>query len=82
MKHNKFSRDQDREPASAARTAAAADLKENGIDFVPSPDEVAERAYLNHVNQFAQLGRDVQHRLEAEAQLLTQRNLARGRGHK
>jgi hypothetical protein len=79
MKHNKSSRDQDREPASAARATAAADLKQNGIDFVPSPDEVAEKACLNHVNQFAQLGHDVQHCLEAEAQLLAERNLARVR---
>lgn len=74
MKHNKFSKDQDRKPAKAARTAAAADPKQNEIDFVPSPDEVAERAYLNYVNQFAQLGHDVQHWLEAEAQLLAERN--------
>jgi hypothetical protein len=47
---------------------------------VPSPDEVARRAYLNYVNQGAQPGHDVQHWLAAENQLIAERNLTRVHG--
>jgi hypothetical protein len=80
MKHNRSSRNKSQEPASAARPAAPAALDQNEIDFVPSPDEVARRAYLNYVNQGSQPGHDVQHWLEAEAHLLAERNLTRTHG--
>jgi hypothetical protein len=56
------------------------DLNQNKIDFVPSPDEVARRAYFSYVNQGSLPGHDVQHWLEAEAQLLTERKLTRTHG--
>src|ERR1035437_6175482 len=74
MKHNKFSKDQNQKPASASRPTAAADLNQSGIDFAPSADEVARRAYFSYVNQGSLQGHEVQHWLEAEAQLLTERN--------
>ena len=80
MKHNKFSQDQSQKPASASRPTAAADLNQNEIDFVPSPDEVARRAFFSYVNQGSLPGHDVQHWLEAEAQLLAERNLTRVHG--
>lgn len=80
MKHNENSHDQNRKPANASRPTVVANLDQSGIDFVPSPDEVARRAYLNYVNQGAQPGRDVQHWLEAEQQLLAERNLTRVHG--
>jgi hypothetical protein len=80
MKHNKVSRHQNQTPASASPPNAAVDLDQSTIGFVPSPDEVARRAYLNYVNQGAQPGHDVQHWLAAEAQLLTERNLTRVHG--
>jgi len=80
MKHNKSSHHQNQEPASALRRTAAADVNQSGFDFVPSPDEVARRAYLNYVNQGAQPGRDVQHWLAAEAQLIAEHNLTRVHG--
>jgi hypothetical protein len=80
MKHNKFSQDQNQNPASATGPAAAADLNRNEIDFTPSPDEVARRAYFSYVNEGSRPGRDVQHWLEAEAQLLAERNLTRVHG--
>jgi len=52
----------------------------SGIDFVPSPDEVARRAYFSYVNQGSQPGHEVQHWLEAEAQLVAERNLTRVHG--
>jgi hypothetical protein len=44
---------------------------------MPSPDEVAKRAYLNYVKHGSLPGFDKQHWLEAEAQLVAERNLAR-----
>ena len=81
MKHNKFSHHQHQAPASAIPPTAAVDLDPSEIDFVPFPDEVARRAYLNYINQGAQPGHDVQHWLAAEAQLIAERNLTRVHGY-
>jgi len=79
MKHKNFSQSQNPKPASAS-LAAVVDLNQNEIDFVPSPDEVARKAYFSYANQGSPPGRDVQHWLEAEAQLLTERKLTRTHG--
>lgn len=71
---------QNEQPASAAPSVAAADSDQTGIDFVPSPDEVARKAYFTYVNEGSPLGRDVQHWLDAEAQLIAERNLTRVHG--
>jgi hypothetical protein len=78
MKHNKFSQNQNQKPASASRPTAAADLNQN--DFAPSPDEVARRAYFSYVNQGSPQGHEVQHWLEAESELIAERNLTRVHG--
>jgi Protein of unknown function (DUF2934) len=80
MKHNKFSQNQDQKPAVASPTAAVTGLNQNEIDFTPSPDEVARRAYFSYVNQGSPQGHAVQHWLEAEAQLLAERKLTRTHG--
>ena len=80
MKHNKFSQDQNQKPASASRSIVTADLNPGGIDFALSPDEVARKAYFNYENQGSLPGHDVQHWLEAEAQLLAERKLTRAHG--
>ena len=80
MKRNKSSQDQNPKPANASQATAAMALSQNEIDFVPSPDEVARRAYFTYVNQGSLPGHDVQHWLEAEAHLLAQRNLTRVHG--
>jgi hypothetical protein len=80
MKHNKQAQHQCRQTASASQPTAAESMNQNEIDFVPSPDEVAGRAYFTYVNQGSLPGHDVQHWLEAEAQLLTERNLTRVHG--
>jgi hypothetical protein len=56
------------------------DLNESKTGFVPSPDEVARRAYFTYVNQGSLPGHDVQHWLDAEAQLIAERNLTRVHG--
>jgi hypothetical protein len=43
-------------------------------------DEVARRAYFSYVNEGSRPGRDVQHWLEAEEQLLAERDLTRLHG--
>jgi hypothetical protein len=78
MKHNKFS--QNHKSASASRPNRAADLNKNETDFAPSADEVARRAYFSYVNEGSLPGHDVQHWLEAEAQLIEERNLTRVHG--
>jgi hypothetical protein len=78
MKYNKLSQNQN--PASASPPPAAADPSRNKIDFAPSPDEVARRAYFCYLNEGSRPGREVQHWLEAEAQLLAERNLTRVHG--
>jgi predicted subunit of tRNA(5-methylaminomethyl-2-thiouridylate) methyltransferase len=80
MKHNKFPQNQNQKPAGASETAAAADLNQNEIDFAPSPDEVARKAYFSYVNEGSLPGRHVQHWLEAEAELIAERKLTRVHG--
>jgi hypothetical protein len=80
MKHNKFSPDQTPKSAGISRPVVAAALNQNEIDFAPSPDEVARRAYFSYVNQGSLPGNAVQHWLEAEAQLLAERKLTRVHG--
>ena len=53
---------------------------QNEINFTPSPDEVARRAYFTYVNQGSPQGHEVQHWLQAEAELLAERNRTRSHG--
>ena len=83
MKHHKFYQDQDyqdKKPVSASRPAMSAELSQSAIDFAPFADEVARRAYFAFENEGAQPGRDVQHWLAAEAELIEERDLTRVHG--
>jgi hypothetical protein len=80
MKHNKYPQDPNQKPASASQPAAAADSNPGGIDFTPSTDEVARRAYFTYENQGSLPGHEVQHWLAAEAELIAERNLTRVHG--
>jgi len=80
MKHKNFSQDQNQKPVRASQPTAAVDLNQNEIDFAPSPDEVARKAYFSYVNQGSLPGHDVQHWLEAEAELIAERKLTRVHG--
>ena len=55
-------------------------LNPNEIDFAPAPDEVARRAYFSYVNQGSRDGHEVQHWLQAEAELIAERKLTRVHG--
>ena len=80
MKHKNFSPDQNQRPAGASQPIAAAESNQNEIDFVPSADEVARKAYFSYVNQGSRQGHEVQHWLAAEAELIAERNLTRVHG--
>ena len=62
---------------SPPTAVAAAVLNQGAEDFVPSPDEVARKAYFTYVNEGSPEGRAVQHWLDAEATLTEERNLTR-----
>jgi len=78
MKNHKLSKNQQTAIAPRPTSAAGADQKE--IDFTPSPGEVARKAYFTYENEGSSQGRDVQHWLAAEAQLIVERNLTRVHG--
>jgi hypothetical protein len=80
MKHKHLSLQQDQKPPGAAQTATSPELSRNEIDFAPSRDEVARKAYFSYVNQGSRQGHEVQHWLAAEAELTAERNLTRAHG--
>jgi len=80
MKHNHFSRDQNQKPAGASVPVAVVALNQTEKNFVPSPDEVARKAYFSYVNQGSSSGHEVQHWLAAEAELIAERKLTRTHG--
>ncbi len=77
MKHNKYPQDQ--KPADP-KAAAVAEAGNNEINFVPSPEAVARKAYFTYVNQGSSSGHEVQHWLAAEAELIAERSLTRVHG--
>jgi hypothetical protein len=77
MKQNKYPQNQ---KSAASQPAAVAESNRNEIDFAPSPDVVARKAYFSYVNQGSLQGHEVQHWLEAESQLISERNLTRVHG--
>ena len=79
MKHNKLSPNQNQKPAGVSASAIM-DLNQNEIDFAPSPDEVARKAYFSYENEGSLPGRHVQHWLAAEAELIAERKLTRVHG--
>jgi hypothetical protein len=80
MKHNEFSQGQNQNPATASPSVAVEELNQSAIDFAPSADEVARRAYFTYVNQGSLQGHEVQHWLAAEAELVAERDLTRVHG--
>jgi hypothetical protein len=58
--------------ASASLAASAMNSNDIRIEFAPSADEVARKVYLNYGNQNSLPGDELQHWLEAEAQLFAE----------
>ncbi len=80
MKHNKYPHEETHLPSATFDPKVLGDASLNGADFEPSADEVARKAYFSYLNQGSLPGHDVQHWLEAEAELLEERNLTRAHG--
>ncbi len=80
MKNKHHFPNQNHPPAGAPLAAQAAASNQNPVDFAPSADEVARRAYFSYENEGSKPGRDVQHWLQAEADLLAERNRTRIHG--
>ena len=84
MKNKSFFQNQtpnaNQKSAGAPLTPMTAAASQKTIEFVPSSDEVARRAYFSYMNEGSQPGRDVQHWLAAEADLIAERNRTRVHG--
>jgi hypothetical protein len=78
--NNHSSNDRLQKPADSLLPAPAANQNRVPDNFAPSADEVARRAYFSYENEGSKPGRDVQHWLKAEADLLAERNLTRVHG--
>ena len=78
MRHHKLSKTQ--QAVIAPRPTTAAGIDQNEINFTPSTDEVARKAYFAYENQGSQPGHEVHHWLKAEADLIAERNLTRVHG--
>jgi hypothetical protein len=78
MKNNKLSQHQ--KTAAPLPPAAPVLLSQKEINFAPSPDEVARKAYFTYVNQGSPQGHEVQHWLQAEAELIQERSRTRSHG--
>jgi len=76
MKHKNIS-DQYQKPPVAPRPTSGTAMSQDEADFVPSPDEVARRAYFAFENQGSLEGHEVQHWLKAEAELIAEHQLTR-----
>ena len=73
MSHNKY-------PQNERPGRQTAELARQEAEFVPSPDEVARKAYFAYENNGSLPGHEVQHWLKAEAELIAERNLTRVHG--
>jgi hypothetical protein len=71
-----------RKPAKFAHNPVptAAQLAAGGLVFAPAPDEIARQAYFAYVNEGFRSGHEVQHWLQAEADLIAERNRTRVHG--
>jgi hypothetical protein len=78
MKHHKLSKTESEIIGHGPTSVAGPNKSE--INFSPSPDEVARKAYFAYENEGSQPGHEVQHWLKAEADLIAERNLTRVHG--
>jgi len=69
--------DKSQKLANAPRPIIVEGSDQGKIEFGPSANEVAGRAYANYLNQGSQHGHDVDDWLKAESQLQEERNLIR-----
>jgi hypothetical protein len=84
MRNTKHHQDQHQNPAPQTPAVlpkpTTAALTLGALQFIPSPDEVARRAYFSYLNEGSRSGHEVQHWLKAESDLISERNLTRVHG--
>ena len=80
MKNRNFSPNENQKPNDAPRPIESNGSSQSQKDFAPSADEVARKAYFSYLNQGSPEGCAVQHWLEAEADLIAERELTRMHG--
>jgi hypothetical protein len=80
MKHSQYTQKQQQTSYRASQPSTPDALVTDETKFIPSPDEVARKAYFTYVNQGSGNGKDVQHWLAAEKELIAERNLTRTHG--
>jgi hypothetical protein len=73
MKNKIFLNNQRQIPAGAPQPISPRALNGNETAYSPSPDLVARRAYSIYVNEGSRDGHEVQHWLQAEADLIAER---------
>jgi len=66
--------EQNQRPADVSSSTATEETESREHDFTPSADDIARRAYDIFVKNGSQPGHDIEHWLEAEAQLNAERN--------
>jgi len=78
-----FQHDKNHQHTDAARPAAVGELSQSGTQtHAPlSTDEISTRAFYSYENQGSRHGNDVEHWLNAESELLAERNLTRTHGY-
>ncbi len=77
MKQKNILQNQNAKSNDAPRLIVGAELNGAPNEFIPSPEEVARKAYFAYVNEGSPEGRAVQHWLDVEAALTEERNLTR-----
>jgi hypothetical protein len=80
MKENINSNDQRQRPAATPQPISPVAVNAGETAFTPSTDEVARQAYFAYVNQGSRDGHEVQHWLQAEAELIAERERTRVHG--
>ena len=77
MKLKNISEPQKKQSHNSPRPTSATTISKDEINFVPSPDEVARRAYFAFENDGSLEGQHVQHWLKAEADLIAEHQMTR-----
>ena len=77
MKHRNTFEDQNHNSPGPARVGTSELVDQKAKNYVPSPDEVARKAYFTYENEGSLPGHEVQHWLSAEADLIAERNQTR-----
>ena len=70
MKSKNISQDQKQKTPITQQSTTVAALNQTKTGFRPTPDAVAKKAYFSYLNGGSQPGQEMNHWLEAEAQLI------------